>query len=290
MAKLRIKKSTHALNRSLAGDMSVTGILVIFGIFMAFPMVYSVVQSLKPLNELWMFPPRFYVVNPTFQNFSDLFYLMSTSWVPFSRYIFNTIFISVCGTFGNVMLASFAAYAIAKIKFPGRKTLFSIIVYSLMFNSTVTSITNFLTMSMLGWVDTYLSIIVPAIASPMGLYLMKQFMDTSVPDSVLESARLDGASEWKILWTLVMPMVKPAWMTLIIFSFQGLWNQGASVYIFSEQLKTFPYAISQIMTGGIARAGASAASAVITMIVPIVVFVLSQSQVIQTMSSSGMKD
>ena len=290
MAKLRIKKSTHALNRSLAGDMSVTGILIIFGVFMAFPMVYSIVQSLKPLNELWMFPPRFYVVNPTFQNFSDLFYLMSTSWVPFSRYIFNTIFISVCGTFGNVMLASFAAYAIAKIKFPGRKTLFSIIVYSLMFNSTVTSITNFLTMSMLGWVDTYLSIIVPAIASPMGLYLMKQFMDTSVPDSVLESARLDGASEWKILWTLVMPMVKPAWMTLIIFSFQGLWNQGASVYIFSEQLKTFPYAISQIMTGGIARAGASAASAVITMIVPIVVFVLSQSQVIQTMSSSGMKD
>lgn len=290
MAKLRIKKSTHALNRSLAGDMSVTGILIIFGIFMAFPMVYTVVQSLKPLNELWMFPPRFYVVNPTFQNFSDLFYLMSTSWVPFSRYIFNTVFISICGTFGNVMLASFAAYAIAKIKFPGRKFLFSIIVYSLMFNSTVTSITNFLSMSMFGWVDTYLAIIVPAVAGPMGLYLMKQFMDTSVPDSVLESARLDGASEWKILWKLVMPMVKPAWMTLIIFSFQGLWNQGASVYIFSEELKTFPYAISQIMTGGIARAGASAASAVITMIVPIVVFVLSQSQVIQTMSSSGMKD
>lgn len=290
MAKLRIKKSTHALNRSFAGDMSVTGILVIFGVFMAFPMVYTVVQSLKPLNELWMFPPRLYVVNPTLQNFTDLFYLMSTSWVPFSRYIFNTVFISVCGTFGNVMLSSFAAYAIAKIKFPGRKTLFNIIVYSLMFNSTVTAITNFYTMSILGWVDTYLSIIVPAIASPMGLYLMKQFMDTSVPDSVLESARLDGASEWNILWTLVMPMVKPAWMTLIIFAFQGLWNQGASVYIFSEELKTFPYAISQIMTGGIARAGASAASAVITMIVPIVVFVASQSQVLQTMSSSGMKD
>ncbi len=290
MAKLRIKKSTHALNRSLAGDMGVGGILFVFGVFMAFPMVYTVVQSLKPLNELWMFPPRFYVVNPTLKNFTDLFYLMSTSWVPFSRYIFNTVFISVCGTFGNVMLSSFAAYSLAKIKFPGRKTLFTIIVYSLMFNSTVTSITNFMTMSMLGWVDTYLSIIVPAIASPMGLYLMKQFMDTSVPDSVLESARLDGASEWHILWTLVMPMVKPAWMTLIIFAFQGLWNQGASVFIFSEELKTFPYAISQIMTGGIARAGASAASAVLTMIVPIVVFVASQSQVLQTMSSSGMKD
>ena len=196
---------------------------------------------------------------------------------------------TACGDFAEE-IASFAAYAIAKIKFPGRKTLFSIIVYSLMFNSTVTSITNFLTMSMLGWVDTYLSIIVPAIASPMGLYLMKQFMDTSVPDSVLESARLDGASEWKILWTLVMPMVKPAWLTLIIFSFQGLWNQGASVYIFSEELKTFPYAISQIITGGIARAGASAASTVVMMIVPITVFVISQSNVIETMSSSGMKD
>ena len=257
---------------------------------MFFPMYYTVAQALKPLNELWMFPPRLYVVNPTLKNFTDLFQLMSTSWVPFSRYIFNTVFLSVCGTFGNVMLSSFAAYSLAKIKFPGRKMLFQIIVYSLMFNTTVAGITNFITMSALGWVDTYLAIIVPAIGSSTGLYLMKQFMETSVPDSVLESARLDGASEWHILWTLVMPMVKPAWLTLIIFSFQGLWNAGASIYVYSEELKTFPYAISQIVTGGIARAGASAASTVIMMIVPITVFVISQSNVIETMSSSGMKD
>ena len=290
MAKLRIKKHNHALNRSFAGDLSINGVLLVFGVFMFFPMYYTIVQALKPLNELWMFPPRLYVVNPTLKNFSDLFRLMSTSWVPFSRYIFNTVFISVCGTFGNVMLSSFAAYSLAKIKFPGRQTLFSIIVYSLMFNTTVAGITNFITMSAIGFVDTYLAIIVPAIGSSTGLYLMKQFMETSVPDSVLESARLDGASEWHILWTLVMPMVKPAWLTLIIFSFQGLWNAGASVYIFSEELKTFPYAISQIVSGGIARAGASAASTVIMMIVPITVFVISQSNVIETMSTSGMKD
>ena len=290
MSKLRIKKHNHALNRSFAGDLSINGVLLIFGVFMFFPMYYTLVQALKPLNELWMFPPRLYVVNPTLKNFGDLFELMSTSWVPFSRYIFNTVFISTVGTFGNVMLSSFAAYALAKIKFPGRSFLFSTIVYSLMFNTTVAGITNFITMSALGMIDTYLAVIVPAWGSTLGLYLMKQFMQTSVPNAVLESARLDGASEWKILWTLVMPMVKPAWLTLIIFSFQNLWNAGASVYIFSEELKTFSYAISQIVSGGIARAGASAASTVVMMIVPITVFVVTQSNVIQTMSTSGMKD
>ena len=270
--------------------MGVGGILFVFGVFMAFPLVYSIVQSLKPLNELWMFPPRFYVVNPTLQNFTDLFYLMSTSWVPFSRYIFNTVFISVCGTFGNVMLSSFAAYSLAKIKFPGRKVLFNIIVYSLMFNSTVTGICNFIVMTALGWVDTYLAIIIPTFASTLGLYLMKQFMESSVSDAVLESSRLDGASEFRTFLTIAMPMVKPAWLTLIVYSFQGLWNSGTSIYIYSEELKTFNYAISQILAGGIVRAGAGAASTVIMMIVPITVFVITQSNIIETMGSSGMKD
>ena len=121
MSKLRIKKHNHALNRSFAGDLSINGVLLVFGVFMFFPMYYTIVQALKPLNELWMFPPRLYVVNPTMKNISDLFQLMSTSWVPFSRYIFNTVFISGVGTFGNVMLSSFAAYSLAKIKFPEEK-------------------------------------------------------------------------------------------------------------------------------------------------------------------------
>ncbi|MBQ9922682.1 MAG: carbohydrate ABC transporter permease [Clostridia bacterium] len=290
MSKLRIRKSNHAMNRSFGGDVAINVILIIFGCFMFLPMLYAICQSLKPLEELWLFPPRFYVVNPTLKNFSDLFKLMSTSWVPFSRYIFNTALVSVAGTFGNVIFSSFAAYALAKIKFPGRNFLFQVVVYSLMFNSTVTGITNFITMSALGWVDTYWALIVPAWGSTTGLYLMKQFMETSVTDSVLESSRLDGASEMRTMWVIAMPMVKPAWLTLIVFSFQGLWNSGASIFIHSEQLKTFNYAIQQILAGGIVRAGAGAASTVIMMIVPVTVFILTQSNIVETMSSSGMKD
>ena len=290
MAKLRTRNHKVVLNRSVGGDASITFVLSILGLFMFLPMVYVVMQSLKPLDELWMFPPRFYVVNPTMSNYTDLFTLMNTSWVPFSRYIFNTVFVSVAGTTGNLFFSSLAAYAMAKIKFPGGKFMFQTVQKSLMFHATVTSITSFMIMGALGWVDTYWARIIPAWATSMGLYLMKQFMESAVNDSVLESARLDGASELRTYWTIAMPMVKPAWLTLIIFSFKDLWNAGASVYIQSEQLKSFNYAIQQVMAGGIKRAGAGAASTVIMMLVPIIVFVISQSNIIETMGSSGMKD
>lgn len=257
---------------------------------MFLPMYYTIIQALKPLNELFYFPPRFYVVNPTLTNFSDLFNLMGDSWVPFSRYIFNTVLISVGGTFGNLVLASLCAYALAKIDFPGAKGFFWLIQKSLMFTATVTGIVNFITLSMIGWIDTYLAIIVPAWCSTLGLYLMKQFMESNISTEVLESARLDGASELRTFWSIAMPMVKPGWLTLIVYSFQGLWNSGQSSFIYSEQLKTLNYAISQITAGGVARAGATAASTVVMMIVPILVFVISQSNIIETMGSSGMKD
>ena len=288
--KLRTRKHRVVLNRSAGGDAGISFFLIIIGLFMFIPMLYAVLQSLKPLDELWVFPPKFWVEHPTFDNFLDLFRLMNTSWVPFSRYIFNTVLISVAGTFGNLILASMAAYVLSKIKFPGRNIMFNLIVKSLMFHSTVGAITSFLIMCRLHFVDTYWAVIVPAWGSTLGLYLMKQFMDTNVNDSVLESARLDGAREFRIFWTIAMPMVKPAWLTLIIYSFQGLWNAGASMYIYSEQYKSFNYAIGQITAGGIKRAGASAASQVIMMLVPITVFVISQSNIIETMGSSGMKD
>ena len=288
--KLRTRNHKVVLNRSAGGDAGITVMLVLLGAFMFLPMVYAIMQALKPLDELWIFPPRFYVVNPTLKNFGDLFRLMSTSWVPFSRYIFNTVMIAGVGTTGNLILSSLAAYALAKIKFPGREFFFQTIVLSLMFNSTVTGICNFIVMTALGWVDTYLAIIIPTFASTLGLYLMKQFMESSVSDAVLESSRLDGASEFRTFLTIAMPMVKPAWLTLIVYSFQGLWNSGTSIYIYSEELKTFNYAISQILAGGIVRAGAGAASTVIMMVVPITVFVITQSNIIETMGSSGMKD
>ncbi len=288
--KLRTRKHKVVLARSRGGDAGITFILVILGAFMFIPMYYTVIQALKPLDELWMFPPRFYVANPTMKNFKDLFTLMSGNLVPFSRYIFNTLFTSIAGTVGHLFLASLAAYAMAKIKFPGGQTMFKLVRTSLMFHATVTAVTSFILMSALHMIDTYWAIIVPAWGSTLGLYLMKQFMDTNVTDAVLESSRLDGASELKTFWVIAMPMVKPAWLTLIIYSFQGLWNQGASMYIHSEQLKSLNYAINQITAGGIKRAGASAAATVIMMLVPISVFIITQSNIIETMGSSGMKD
>ena len=288
--KLRTRGHKVVLNRSAGGDAGITFMLTILGVIMFVPMYYVVIQSLKPLDELFMFPPRFYVMSPTFDNFIDLFSLMGDSWVPFSRYIFNTVFITICGTLGNLVLASMAAYSLSKLRFPGRNAIFQLIVTSLMFHSTVNQVTHFIILSSFGWVDTYLSIIVPSMATTMGLYLMKQFMETSVPDTVLESARLDGASEFRTFLIIAMPMVKPAWLTLMIECFKSLWNSGSSIYIHSEELKTFNYAINQIVSGGIARSGAGAAAIVIMMIVPIAIFVINQSKIIETMGSSGMKD
>ena len=288
--KLRTRKHKVVLSRSRGGDFGITLLLIALGAFMFLPMYYVVIQSLKPLDELFMFPPRFYVIRPTLDNFKDLVTLMSDSWVPFSRYIFNTVLITICGTLGNLVFASMAAYSLAKLKFPGRNAIFQVIVMSLMFHSTVNQVTHFIILSAFGWIDTYLSIIIPSMAGTMGLYLMKQFMESSVPDTVLESARLDGASEFRIYLTIAMPMVKPAWLTLMVECFKNLWNSGSSIYIHSEELKTFNYAIQQIVSGGIARSGAGAASTVVMMMVPIMIFVFNQSQIVETMGSSGMKD
>lgn len=286
----KVAKRTKQLNRSLAGNIGVVIVLSLFGAFMILPLIYTISQSLKPLDELWVFPPRFFVRHPTGKNFQDLFRLLDDSMVPFSRYIFNTVVISVVGTFGHVILASMCAFALSKHEFPGSKLMFKLIVLALLFNASVTAIPNFMMMTWLHLLDNPLALIVPAFGSSLGLYLMKQFMEQMVQDSVLEAARIDGAGEWRVFWGIVMPTVKPAWLTLIIFSFKDLWNIGATNYIYSENLKTLNYAMSQILAGGIARAGVGAAAAVIMMIVPITVFIITQSNVVETMGASGMKE
>lgn len=284
-------KRRRALNRSKGGDAAIYIFLLICGLFIALPMVFAISNSLKPLNEFWVFPPRFFVKHPTLNNFTDMFNLLDVSWVPFSRYVFNTIIISVIGTVGHVLLASMCAFAFAKYSFRGSKVLFQIVVLALMFNTTVTAIPNFIIMSKLHWVDTYFAVIVPVFAGSLGLYLMKQFMETMIPDSLIEAAEIDGANKWCIFWKIAMPNVRPAWLTLIVFTFQGLWNQGSTVYIQSEQLKTINYALSQIMAGGsIARAGAGAAATVVMMLPPMIIFMLTQSNIVATMATSGMKD
>jgi putative chitobiose transport system permease protein len=277
--------------RSTWGTVIITIFLGLIACFMALPLVYTVTLAFKPIDELFVFPPKFLVLNPTFKNFRDLFALLNNSYVPLNRYIFNSLFISIVGTVGHIIIASMAAYPFAKRKFPGSKFMFSLIVYSLLFSGYVTSIPRFVILSKLGWMDKYISIIFPAFASSLGLYLMKQFM-VQIPDSIIEAASIDGASEFKIFSRIVMPNVKSAWLTLGLLSFQGLWGNSAdvSLYIHNESLKTLPLALSYVAGGGIARVGATAVTSLIMILPPIIIFIICQSNVIETMKSSGMKD
>ena len=296
MAKDYMKKKKYRffkprqkkLNRSMAGNSLLFFVMAICGVFMALPLVMIINNCLKPLDEIYQFPPKIFVRNPTLENFTDLFSIMSDSWVPFSRYILNTIIITGFGTVGHVILASLAAYPLAKHEFPGKKLLFNMVVLSMMFSWTVTQIPNYMIISWLGINNNYLALILPACSYGMGLYLMKQFME-QLPTSLMESARLDGASEYQVFWKIVMPMVKPAWMTLAIFTFKDLWNTGETQYIYEESMKTLTAVMQSISSAGIARAGAGAAVALLMMIPPVVVFVISQSSVMETMATTGIK-
>lgn len=298
MSKVKVEKETKQKtvllkrrkpNRSRVGDFFVYLFLVMMAIVMAFPLLFSVNSALKPLDELFKVPPTVWALNPTLDNFADLFVTMGKSWVPFSRYIFNTVFITVVGTAGHLIIASMGAFVIAKYEFPGSKTFFSVVVTSLMFTGYVTQIPNYIIINGLGWIDTYYAIIIPAFGSSMGFFFMKQFME-GLPMSLVEAAKIDGANEWRVFIGIVMPNVKPAWLTMIIYSVQGLWNNPASMYIYSEERKMLVYALNQVLAGGIARTGQGAAVAVITMIVPVLTFILSESQILETMASSGLKD
>jgi ABC-type glycerol-3-phosphate transport system permease component len=196
--------------------------------------------------------------------------------------------VTIVGTFGHIIISSMCAYPLAKYKVPGGAIVSGLVVYSLMFPSSVTSIPNYMVLNWLGLIDTYWSVILPAFAYSMGLFLMKQFM-TSVPTSLIEAAKIDGATEFKIYYSIIMPLVKPAWVTLIILLFQSLWSTYGSTTIYREDYKMVSYALSQIATAGAARQGTLAAVSLIMIIVPIGVFVISQSQVMETMAHSGMK-
>ena len=265
----RIKAKRHQrVNRSSAGNFAMFLFLFLCSCFTALPMVVN---------------------HPTMKNFMDLISVMSSSWVPFSRYIFNSFFITFIGTAGNVIFASMAAYPLAKKRFPGANGFFQIIVFSLMFTPAVTAIPSYIVMSGLGWIDSYAALIVPAFGSTLGLYLIRQFM-VGVPDAMLEAAKIDGANEWLIFWRIVMPQIKPAWLTAMIFSVQALWNSSSSNFIYSEKFKSLPYAMSQIVTTGIARQGTGAAATLVLMLVPIIIFIFAQSNIVETMASSGIKE
>ncbi len=276
------------MSRSVGGDILIILMLLAMGAFMCLPLVLSIVNAFKPLEEIFIFPPKFFVTNPTINNFRQLFQLSSSLWVPFSRYIFNSVFVSVVVTFFHIVFAAMCAFPLAKGNFPGRKMIFSTIQMALLFTGGTLAIPLYMVMSVFRMVDTYWAVILPPIAGALGLFLMRQFM-IQIESETLESARIDGATEFQIFWKIVMPLVKPAWLTLLIFSFKDIWNSAGNNVIYSEELKMLPTALNQIATAGIARAGVGAAAALIMMIPPIVVFIISQSNVIETMSYSGIK-
>lgn len=283
--KSKIKKR---INRSRGGDIALFIFLCLAGMFSAAPLVLTVSNAFKPLDEIFLFPPKFFVQNPTLNNFIDLGNALGSSLVPFSRYLFNTLFITIVGTAGHVIIASMCAYPLAKFKVPGGGFIFKVIVLSLMFSSAVTAIPNYIIFNYLGMIDTHYAMILPVLSYPLGLFLMKQFM-TSVPTSLIESAKIDGAGEFRIYWQIVMPLVKPAWLTLIILVFQSLWAADGSQFIYREDLKMVGYALNQIALAGPARQGTLAAVSLIMITVPITIFIITQSQIIETMAHSGMK-
>ena len=275
--------------RSHAGDAVNALLLIVAGAFMLLPMVFVVSNAFKPLDELFVYPPRLFVRNPTWDNFAALGSIFTDSWVPFSRYIFNTVFITVAATAIHVMIASMAAYPLAKGRFPGRTALNQMVQLALMFVPAIADVINYQTIVSLGWLDTYMAAIAPNVATTLGLFLITNYMVT-IPDTLLEAARIDGCSDFRIYRSIVMPICKPAWLTLIIIMFQNMWGQTHTAYLYKEAMKTLPYALTQITTGGYIRAGAAQSVGVLMLIVPAVIFVFNQTKILETMASSGIKE
>lgn len=276
--------------RTRIGNIFYFSFLILAGLFTILPLIYSVITSFKPLDEILAFPPKFYVVRPTFKNFTILPELFSNLKVPFIRYVFNTVFVSLAITVGHVLVASLTSFVLCNVKNKWTNLLFLIIQFSLLYNATTLEVPRYLIYSKFQMIDTYLVYILPMIPSTVGVFLIKQYMDSSIPDALIEAARIDGANVTRIFWQIVIPLVKPALMTLTLFIFRDAWSLQSTNTIFTESLKTLPNIMSQITSSGIARSGSAMAATVLLMIPPILVYLITQSNVLETMSSSGIKE
>jgi ABC-type glycerol-3-phosphate transport system permease component len=268
-------------------------LITLLALFTILPIVYMVSTAFKPLEEMFLYPPRFFVRHPTLRNFADLLLAIDALSVPFVRYLFNSVFVTAATVTAGLILSSMAAYPLAKYpRMPGGKLFFSIVVSTLMFAPEVTQIPRYLIVDRLGLIDTYAGLILPVIAGSYGLFLMKQFME-QLPIELIEAAKVDGASEWKIFWQVVMPLVRPAWITLILLSFISTWNDFFTPLIFtrSEQMKTLPLVMSTIGGGPgvVARSGAVAAASLVVTFPTFILFVFLQRYVMETMAYSGIK-
>ncbi len=295
MAKLKnsvkrlFSNRTKTVNRSKSGNAVIFIFIGIIAAYSIIPLFLLVSNSLKPISELYIYPPKWVPINPTFDNYKVLFSLMSSTWIPFSRYIFNTFFVTIATTVLHIVIVSLAAYPMAKHTFRGKKLINTLVMYSLMFVPAVTDVVNYMTISKLNLINTYAAMIIPNVYYTLGLFLLRNYM-TTIPTSLIEAAKMDGCSEIGILYKVIMPMAKPAWLTLVILMIQNMWGQANNTYVYAEKFKTLPAALSQITTGGLVRIGAGQAVGVIMLIVPAAVFIVNQKKMVETMASSGIKE
>lgn len=266
-------------------------LMVILVLFTSLPLIYMVSTAFKPLKELYLFPPTFFTKHPTLQNFRQLFDTASSGSVPMTRYLFNSITTTGIMVFLTVIISSMGAYSLEKLKPPGHKMIFRAVIVGLMFVPPVAQIPIYIVMSKLHLLNTYAALIVPSLATPMYLFLMKQFM-SQVPDSMIESARIDGASELRIFFRIIMPATKPAWCTVIVFAFCSQWNNSGNsiVYVTDQSMKTLPYVLSSIGSGSASMTGAQAAATLLTTSVTIVIYAIMQKNVLSTMSYAGIDE
>lgn len=267
--------------------------LSLLAVFMLLPIVYIFNHAFKPLHELFLFPPTFIVRSPTWQNFVELLSMTNSDFVPVSRYIFNSVIVTIITTISMVVTSSLAAYSLSKLKFPGTNFVFALIQLSLLFVPTVLQIPRYVVIQSTGIMNTYWGHVLPLIAMPVGVFLMKQFMD-QIPDSLMEAAKIDGASEWRIFIQIVMPIVTPAVATLTIISFQNVWGnlETSQLFMQEESMKTLPYYMMSLtanLANSVARQGAAAAGALIMFLPNLIIFLFNQSKVISTMAHSGIK-
>ena len=267
-------------------------ILIPVSLFMAMPIVYIFNHAFKPLTELFEWPPKFFVRSPSLKNFVDLFEVTSTTGVPMARYLFNSILISLVVVFLSIFVSSVAGFALSKLEFRLKKTLMFANNIALMFVGAAVVIPRYLIIQNLGLIDTFWVHILPGLAIPVGLFLIKQFID-QIPNELLEAARMDGATDFQIYYKIILPLIKPALATIAIVSFQSVWNnvETSTNYINNESLKTFAFYMSTLTTSTntVAGQGMAAAAALIMFVPNLVIFIILQKNVMNTMAHSGIK-
>ena len=261
-------------------------------LFMLLPIVYLISHAFKPLEELFAFPPKFLVTRPTLDNFRNLMKAATNSSIPISRFVFNSILVSLLVVFLSILLSSITAFALSKLKFKGKYTLMNINNAALMFVSVAVMIPRYLVIDRLGIIDTYWAHILPLLSMPIGLFLVKGFID-DVPDSLIEAAYIDGASEFKVFRKIIIPMIKPALATAAILAFQAVWGniETSNYYVSGEGLRTLTFYMNTLANQNTAVAGQGmAAAATLIMFLPnLILFVILQSSVMNTMAHSGIK-